>query len=99
MSEDYHKWFARESTPLSWGEDNVPEMDFLLDEMITSTEALFQSMTRRWDETFAQPMTTSSGGVLHTPGEALTFNLAHDGIHLGYIFSLRHAFSGKAATL
>ena len=95
VSEEYQRWFARGSSPLSWGNDSVPEMDFLLSEMITSTENLFKAMIPRWDEPYAEPMTTSSGGVLHTPGEALTFNLAHDGIHLGYIYGLRHALSAQ----
>ncbi|PKO16430.1 hypothetical protein CVU37_10625 [candidate division BRC1 bacterium HGW-BRC1-1] len=96
VSQEYQKWFARGSSPAAWADDVLPEMVHLLDEMITSTEALFESMTSRWDDPYSQPMVTSSGAILHTPGEALTFNTAHDGIHLGCLYGLRHALSAEA---
>ncbi len=97
VPEEYQKWFARGSSPASWGDDVLPEMGSLLDEMISSIEPLFESMTGRWNEPYSQPMVTSSGAILHTPGEALTFNTAHDGIHLGYLYGLRHALSAEDA--
>ena len=95
VSENYHKWFARDSSPDSWNGDKVPAMEFLLEELLPSTEALFESMIGRWTEQYSQPMHTSSGAILNTPGEALTFNIAHDGIHLGYIYALRHSLSSE----
>lgn len=91
VPEDYRRWFSKGTTPESWSSDTLPSYDELVDELVPMTTRLFEAWGDQLDQPFAEPYTTSVGVVLRTPGEALTFSLAHDGIHLGLLLALRRA--------
>jgi hypothetical protein len=90
---EYRTWFGKGSSPAEWTGQPVPGFDALVGNLVPATEQLFARFQPRWDEPFANPYTTSLGVVLRTPGEALNFSLAHDGIHLGLILALRRALA------
>ncbi len=90
---EYRTWFGKGSSPADWTGQPIPEFGAMIGEMAPLTEKVFADFKARWDEPFAKPYTTSVGVVLNTPGEALNFSLAHDGIHTGLILALRRALA------
>lgn len=90
---EYRTWFAKGSSPANWAGQPVPSFEALVGQVVATTEEVFQKMEGRMDAAFPAPYTTSVGVVLTNPGEALTFSLGHDGIHLGMLLSLRRALA------
>lgn len=91
VADNYKRWFAKGTSPADWGADTVPSFDRLLEEVEDLSAALFEELDGRADAPFPAPYTTSVGVELASPLEALSFSLAHDGIHIGMIFALRRA--------
>ena len=91
VPEEYRKWFAKGTTPKDWGTASIPGYDDLVNEIVPMISRLFEEWRDQMDEPYAEPYMTSVGVVLRTPGEALRFSLAHDGIHLGLLLALRRA--------
>lgn len=90
---EYRAWFAKGSSPAAWPGQPVPSYDALLAQLRTTTDEIFDKMAGRMDAPFPAPYTTSVGVVLTNPGEALSFSLGHDGIHLGMLLSLRRSLA------
>lgn len=91
VPEEYRQWFGKGSTPKEWGTASIPGYQELVSDLVPTTTRLFQAWRDQMDEPFAEPYTTSVGVVLRTPGEALNFSFAHDGIHLGLLMALGRA--------
>lgn len=94
VPEAYRSWFAKGTSPLEWSTHaGVPSASQLIEEVVAKSAELFDALASRREEAFAEPYRTSVGVVLRTPGEALGFSLAHDGIHLGLLLALRRNLS------
>ncbi|MEO8376707.1 MAG: DinB family protein [Candidatus Sumerlaeota bacterium] len=91
MPEDYNKWFGRDSSPRSWGNDPVPLLEQLTAELISAMDAVFADMERRLLQPYPKPMVTVTGFTLKNPADALMMNVIHDGIHWGMMLSMARA--------
>lgn len=91
VPEEYRKWFAKGTSPADWGTDPVPNYRDLCDDLVPSIGRLIENLRHRLDEAFLEPYTTSVGGVLHSPAQALNYSMFHDGVHLGMTMALKRA--------
>lgn len=96
LSEEYKTLFAKGTAPSAWDGHTVPPIGPLKDQVRSVMMELFHEFANRLTTPFPQPYTTSAGVVLKTPGEALNFSLAHDGIHLGLLLALRRSLAVSA---
>ncbi len=91
LPEQYRGWFAKGTSPLTWGDDPVPPFDQLLMELESTTLSIFDAFASRADAAYKEPYKTTPGVVLPNVTEALCFSQAHDGIHVGLLFALKRA--------
>lgn len=91
LEDNYKDLFAKGTGPASWEEHTVPTYEDLVDNIVSSSGKLFESLRDRWEIPYVEPYTTSVGIILKSPVEALQFSLMHDGIHLGMLLALRRA--------
>lgn len=91
VPEGFRQWFAKGTSPASWGNDTVPGCAELIDQILPITSQLFETFRDRMEDPFPEPYTTSVGVTLRNPGQALQFSFAHDGIHLGMLLALKRA--------
>jgi hypothetical protein len=91
VPDDYRKWFAKGTSPATWGNDPVPPAGQLLREVTEKSEALFDELRGKEELPYPKPYTVTVGIELTKAAEALPFSLSHDGIHLGLLLALRRA--------
>jgi hypothetical protein len=91
---EYRRWFAKGTSPAGWNGETLPSYEKLADEMLEIVPGIFADFENRTDTPYAGPYATSIGVPLNTPAEALTFSLAHDGIHFGMIQALIRGLNG-----
>ncbi len=91
IPDDYRKWFAKGTSPATWGDDPVPSAEHLLRELTGKSEALFDELAGKEDVPFPKTYTVTIGIDLTSVAVALPFSMSHDGIHLGLLLALRRA--------
>lgn len=94
VPEEYNKWFGRDTSPRTWGNDPVPPLEQLVAELVPSVGRAFADMEPRLQQLFPKPMVTVTGFTLSNPAEALMMSQVHDGIHWGMLLALARALKG-----
>jgi len=89
VSDESVQWFRKGSSPAEWGAAPIPTLSELVRDLVDVIPELFDEFEGREGEPYERPYTTSTGIVLASPADALTFSFAHDGIHLGWIIALK----------
>ncbi len=80
LPDGYVEWFGNGTKPSDWtGEP--PSLDDLRSMLLNQSSRIKEAFERRFDEKVEKPFKTSSGMVLETIGEFLTFSLYHEGMH------------------
>jgi len=93
IPEDYRRWFAKGTSPATWGNDPVPSFESLVEQVVVVVPGVFDAFEERADVPLPQPYATSLGVILRTPAEALNFSLVHDGIHIGMIQAFKRGLN------
>jgi hypothetical protein len=89
VSDELVRWFKKGSSPEEWGSAGVPSVAALTSDLVDVIPELFDEFEGREREPYERPYMTSTGVALACPADALAFNLAHDGIHLGWIIAIK----------
>jgi hypothetical protein len=89
VPEEYRKWFAKGTSPADWGNDPIPSYEDLCDDIVPVIGRLYEAIKPRITRPFLEPYTTTQGVVLRAPEESFSFNMFHDGIHLGMLLALK----------
>lgn len=80
LPDGYLEWFGNGTKPSEWtGEP--PSLDDLRSMLLNQSSRIKEAFEYRLDEVVEKPFKTSSGLVLETIGELLSFSLYHEGMH------------------
>jgi hypothetical protein len=78
VSDEWVQWFRKGSAPTEWDPASIPPLADLTRDLVDVIPELFDEFESHQEEPFPKPYKTSTGVVLASPGDALTFNIAHD---------------------
>ena len=95
VPDEFKGWFRKGTTPREWGNAEIPSLAELNAQIEPTIHFVVEKVADRMDQRFREPYPTSAGALLSTPGEALLFSFAHDGIHLGSMLALRRALNAR----
>lgn len=81
-------YFGNGSNPKDW-DDAVPSLADLIALMEQQVQRIESELSHRTKEVFKQPYVTSSGFQLDSLEELMSFDLYHEGMHLGIMKSIK----------
>ena len=88
VPQTWEGWFLPGTSPDKWGATG-PSIGNVLSEFEAQTDRIESDFRRGAFENY-KPFKLKSGFTLDTIAEALSFNVMHEGIHIGAIIALRH---------
>jgi len=88
-TKEFAKMFNPGTSPADWTENPDPSE---LSELLTSTHEAFIADHANGHFTKYRPYATTTGVSLQTVTDGATFNLFHEGLHLGTILAIRNHF-------
>ncbi|OIJ08710.1 hypothetical protein BKP35_17530 [Anaerobacillus arseniciselenatis] len=91
MPDNFSVFFAPGTSPLTWKgvQPTIQELGILLEKQ---QQRIKETLKERLHEKVNQPITLKSGLKLETTEQFLSFNLYHEGVHLGTTECIRKLY-------
>lgn len=84
----YGAMFAPGTSPADWKKDG-PSLETFVAQLKEQHVRVKEELHSRLNEPLPKPFQLGDKGTIHTYGEMMIFTLFHEGMHIGYISSLK----------
>lgn len=89
LPEHYGELFSNGTSPLTWGEKEVPDTSEIIELLKEQPKRLENTFSTRLDESLKKTFKNSSGVIFSTVEDIFHFSIFHEGFHHGYMTALK----------